>query len=134
MILVAGPPCGGKSTFVSKNAGTSDKVLDFDDLVEQICGDRHSREPDVVSEAMTRWKAELPTADWVIHNAPRRRQRGRYRSQYGAQVIVVTASKGVCLERARNERPEAWIGWVHDWFAQWEPSRTGEWIVDTTPK
>lgn len=134
MILVAGPPCGGKSTYVREHAGPGESVLDFDDLVEEIAGVRYSRDPEVTDLALEEWCRRLPVSDWVVWTAPRRAQRGRLRGQFGAVVTVVTASEAECLRRATAERPESWQQLVRDWFAAFEPSQTGELLVDTTPR
>lgn len=133
MILVAGPPCGGKSTCVAQHATPADVVLDFDDIIERITGDRHSRDATAIAQARTEWSARLPTADWVIWTAPRRAQRGRFRSQWHATILVVTATLEECLRRAAETRPASWTPLVHQWFTEWEPSRSGaEQIIDTT--
>lgn len=134
MILVAGPPCGGKTTYVQQHARTTDVVLDFDDIVERIThGNRYTTDPNVLNQARTEWAQRIPTADWVIWTAPRRAQRGRFRTQHGATVIVVTANVSECLHRATQHRPPEWQNMIHRWFTDWEPSRTGrEQIIDTT--
>lgn len=133
MILVAGPPCGGKTTYVSQHAAPTDVVLDFDDIVEQLCGDRHTRDRQIVEQARAEWARRIPLADWVIWTAPRRAQRGRFREQHHAQVIVVKASLDECLRRAAQARPPEWQTMVRHWFSDWEPSRSGrEQIIDTT--
>lgn len=109
----------------------TDVVLDFDDLVEQLAGDRYDRTPEVLDQARAEWSTRLPAADWVIWTAPCRR--GRFRSQWNAQVIVVTASMDECLRRASVHRPHAWQAMVRRWFVEWEPSRSGsEQTIDTT--
>ena len=55
MILVAGPPCGGKSTYATEHAVPGDLVLDFDDIVERITGDRYSRDADALMRAQTEY-------------------------------------------------------------------------------
>ncbi|MEE3066584.1 MAG: AAA family ATPase [Actinomycetota bacterium] len=134
MILVGGPPCGGKSTYVQQHARPTDVILDFDDIVERITGgDRYSRDPNVLAQARTDWTLRIPLSDWVIWTAPRRAQRGRFRTQHGATVIVVTANVNQCLRRAIEHRPPAWQNMIHRWFTEWEPSRSGrEQIIDTT--
>ena len=125
--LVAGPPCGGKTTFVKVRALPHESVLDFDDIVERLTGDRYAEQaPKVLAEARRQWKAALPAADWVVWTAPRRVDRGRFRSQFNAQVYVVMAPLGVCLERAKRERPPPWEDLIRRWFADWEPSRSGQ--------
>lgn len=133
MILVAGPPCGGKTTYVNEHAADGDTVLDFDDIVEQITGDRYMRTPTVIAQARAEWTKRLPTSDWVIWTAPHRTQRGRLRTKHHAAVIVVTASLEACLRRAEAERPKSWQTAIRQWFTDWEPSRSGrEQIIDTT--
>lgn len=132
MILIAGPPCGGKSTYAGQHAAATDLVLDFDAIAERIAGQRYSRDPGVMAAARAEWHAKLPDADWVIWNAPRRAQRGRFRSQWGASVLVVTASREECLRRAADARPPSWQQLVRQWFAAWEPSQSGREQIITT--
>lgn len=124
--LVAGPPCGGKTTYVSHLARPGETVLDFDDLIEGLGGKRYLADAAMVQQANSLWKDRLFDSDWVIWTAPRRQDRGRFRSQFGTGVIVVLASEAVCLERAAAERPSRWQQLVRDWFRLWEPSRSGQ--------
>lgn len=133
MILIAGPPCGGKSTYARKHAKAGQAILDFDDIVEEISGDRYNRSPDVVAAARKEWGLRLPSSDWVIWSAPRQRDRGNFRNQFDATVLVVWATEGECLLRAAA-RPPSWQPAIRRWFMQWEPSRSGrEQLINTTP-
>ena len=130
MILVAGPPCGGKTTYVQQHALATDTILDFDDIVERLTGDRYTRTPATIAAARAEWKRCLPDADWVIYSAPRSSQRASLRKQYGANAIVVTASIDECLRRARASRPASWQELIRQWFADWQPSANDH-LVDT---
>jgi hypothetical protein len=130
-VLVAGPPCGGKTTFVADRARRGERVVDFDDIVEGLGGARYQADPAMAAAAGRIWVASLP-ADWVVWCAPRRRDRGRFREQHQAQVVVVMASLEECLRRADADRPPPWQAAIRAWFAAWEPSRSGrEFIVRT---
>lgn len=134
MILVAGPPCGGKTTFVSGLRAPTDTVLDFDDIVEELTGNRYTLDVRVIDEARAQWVDRLALhPDWVIWTAPRRSQRGRFQGQWGcAAIVVVMASMEECLRRAAVSRPASWQTSIREWFASWEPSRSGrERIVNT---
>jgi predicted kinase len=133
MILVAGPPCGGKTTYVRNRALPEDKTLDYDDIVESLGKPRYEAGPEIAKQARRIWVASLPMADWVIWTAPRRRDRGRFRAQFGAEVVVVMASLTECLERAET-RPPAWADHIHRWFAMWEPSRSGQETIIRTDR
>jgi hypothetical protein len=135
--LVAGPPCGGKTTYVRQNAGPHDAILDFDDIVEALTGDRYDRSPTVMRDARERWLRQLNDFTrvratgrlWIVWTAPRRGDRGYFRGKYakhGAMVIVVMASEAECLRRAVADRPPSWASAVREWFAVWEPSRSGQ--------
>lgn len=132
-VLVAGPPCGGKTTYARLHAPAAATVLDFDDIVETLTGDRYApRTPTVLAEARRRFHAAIPHSDWVIWTAPRRAQRGRFRTQHHARVVVVTAPLEVCLTRAAKHRPPEWQAAIHEWFRHWEPSRSGNETIVTT--
>jgi predicted kinase len=131
MILVAGPPCGGKTTYVAEHRTPGQNIVDFDDIVEMLGKPRYEAGPEIAEQARRIWVASLPMADWVIWTAPRRQDRGRFRGQFGAQVVVVMASMEECLDRAES-RPVVWQEHIRRWFAIWEPSRSGsETIIRT---
>jgi predicted kinase len=131
--LVAGPPCGGKTTFVAEHAAADQSIVDFDDIVEGLGQPRYEADPEIAEQARRIWVASVPQADWVIWTAPRRRERGRFRSQYQAQVIVVMASMAECLKRA-EDRPPIWREHIRAWFAAWEPSRSGSELIVRTDR
>lgn len=126
MILVAGPSCGGKTTFVRQRARKGDAVLDFGDLLEELGDFRYAASAETKEKARLLWRERLPFADWVIWSAARRSDRGRFRSQYDARVYVVLAPLPVLLERAARERPAGWDRVVLDWWAEYEPSSSGQ--------
>jgi predicted kinase len=132
MILVAGPPCGGKTHYVAEHRSPNENVLDFDDIVEDLGKPRYEAGPDIIRQARVIWTASLPRADWVIWTAPTRQERGRFRSQFGARVIVVMASMQVCLERAETERPSTWQKHIREWFSAWAPSTSGMEVIVRT--
>lgn len=123
MILVTGPPCAGKTTWVRSQALPTQTVVDFDDICEEIGAVRYQATPRQLALARTLWLERLPTADFVIWANPTRQQRALLRSQ-GANVVRVMAPMDVCLGRAANQRPEAWQGAIRRWFATYEPSRS----------
>jgi predicted kinase len=130
VILVAGPPCGGKTTYVRNHAKAEDVQIDFDSLVEEEGTGRYDQAPDVLRRARQRWRDALDAVTpeqtaWVIWSAPRRMDRGRFRAQYGAEVVVVMAPEALCMERAKAERPPIWQRYVRSWFREWAPSSTG---------
>lgn len=130
-LLVAGPPCGGKTTY-ARHIAPDLRVWDYDDLLEEEAGERYALDPQAQARARQRFNAGIPQADVVVWTAPRRMDRGRFRSQYQAKVVVVMAPMAVCLERARAERPPIWQGLIVDWFRLWEPSRSGRELVVRT--
>lgn len=131
-VLVAGPPCGGKSSYVRSHAEPGERVLDFDDIVEELTGARYGeRSEETVAAARRIWMERLPRSDWVVWLAPRRSQRARFRREFGAQLVVVTAPMSVCLERAEAERPASWLPVVRRWFRDFEPWPGRELVVLT---
>lgn len=131
LTLVAGPPCGGKSTYVRTHAAVSDLIVDYDALAIalQPAGATHQHieahkhfiweARDAILERLRLGGHGVRTA-WVIASAPKRADRDRYRNRYGAQVVMVWSPEEVCLRRSLGERPEDWFGHVRGWFASYE--------------
>ena len=139
VVLVTGPPCSGKNYYVEVHAQPEDVVVDFDAFSQEHRGIRYDRSPEAIQHGKRRWldaldgiKDRTEGTAWVIWAAPTRTQRGRFRSQYGAEVVVIRPPIDVCLERVRKERPAGFEAWVHDWYRDWEPSHSGQEVVITT--
>jgi hypothetical protein len=55
---------------------------------------------------------------WVILTAPGRADRDPFR---GGDIVALVPDKSVCVERAVRERPDAWLGYIDNWYAAYEP-------------
>jgi predicted kinase len=122
--LVAGPPCGGKSTYAREHAQPDQIICDFDEIVEELGYERYLAPPQAQAKAYELWLERADHAQWLVWTAPKRWQRGRYRGK-GGRTIVVMASEAECLARAAQERPAHWQGLIRGWFREYEPSRSG---------
>lgn len=118
IVVVTGPPCGGKSTYIKANAKSGDVIIDMDRIALALTTDdtqNHAYSQAIRFIAMEARKAAVkealyqcadrrgPTA-WIIHTDPSADERSQYRLR-NAQIIEINPGKEVCLERAK-ERPE----------------------------
>lgn len=118
IVVVTGPPCGGKSTYIQANAKSGDVIIDMDRIALALTTDdtkNHAYSQAVRYIAMEARKAAVkealyqcadrrgPTA-WIIHTDPSPDERSQYRLR-NAQIVEINPGKEVCLERAK-ERPE----------------------------
>ncbi|MEU3899750.1 hypothetical protein [Streptomyces sp. NPDC045251] len=140
VVLVAGPPCAGKSTFVRAHGGDRDLVLDFDALADAMSlvdpwvqVDAHvpliSEARDAVLERLLLGGHDVRRC-WVLATAPKRATRAHYRNRYGARVVLLMPSEETCLLRAMRDRPEPHQGWVRKWFDAYEPDAADEVLRD----
>ena len=116
LTVVTGPPCGGKTTYVDKNAAPNDIVIDMDRialaLTTKNVQEYEYTEP-VMSVAIAARKAAVKQAIivsqgqrlgcWIIHTDPNVEDRYAYRVA-GAKFVECSPGLQVCLERAK-ERP-----------------------------
>ncbi len=129
-VIVWGPPCAGKSTFIDEHAKPGDVVLDLDRLALALspAGTPHHDYPEHV-RAVAR-AARLAVIDklaavgvtaqwtaWIIDSNASRRQLAAWRAR-GASVVVLDTDMATCLERAHAERPPEVVDRVAAWFKQ----------------
>ena len=143
MIIVAGPPCSGKTTYVKERALPEDAILDWDTIYTEIAGPGPRPAPvgwDRVRQATElefrrRWDAM--TTGWVIRCAPHKQHRSIMRKQRGARSIVLAVPVAECIRRLMldDTRPDkdAWVNEIWRWWMEYEPSNSRDEMVICPP-
>lgn len=138
VLVIAGPPCSGKTTLALQLAQPGDLVLDRDVLARQLGsrrGHMHSRYITRLAEQRmrTRLARLASTVDdvtaYVVRCAPLAAQRERLAQQLGAEVQLLDPGIEECLRRARAaHRPAGTVRAIHQWYARCDadgrPART----------
>lgn len=130
VVVLAGPPGAGKSTFVAEHFRHGDLLIDVDRLFVALSGLELYEKPgglmpfvmearDAVLRRLARPSAV--SRSWVIAGAPTATERDRLARQLGAQVLVFETPAAECLRRIaadprRAERAELWAPVVTDWW------------------
>lgn len=129
--LVYGPPCGGKSTYVYRNARQGDLILDVDALareagspVKHLHADRHFREATIRFWELVDEVAGDPNAHaWIIRCAPTLWERRELAERAQATHVVLCAPplRDVLRYRSQAARDPATVRLVHEWYRRHEP-------------
>lgn len=134
VVVVWGPPCGGKSTYIRDRARSHDAVIDFDriSLALSVEGTRSHEAPRLARElayrarrAAVRGVMEVAprtaaATAWVIDSGATPQQLADWRAR-GAQVVVLDVPLEQCLARAAESRPPGTERIVRAWFARHRP-------------
>lgn len=136
--LVYGSPCSGKTSYVNEVANGDDLILDVDRIWDCICnGGRYKKEigeskrpnrvradvfavRDCLIECIKMRKGKWRNA-FIIGGYPLKTERDRLCDMLKAEPIYIESTLEDCLARAKEERPEAWIGYINDWFSVFVP-------------
>lgn len=115
IVVVTGPPCGGKSTYIKDNAKSGDIVVDMDrlalalttsdvghhgysDSVRRVA--RQARQAAVKAAVAVAQGTRSVTA-WIIHTDPSQSDRTSYRI-LNATFVECSPGLQVCLERLQS--------------------------------
>ena len=107
--IVMGPPCGGKSTYVSEHAEKGDLIIDYD-LIAKALGAPISHAADGIikqaafdarESAILRALSEPKENAWIIHTSPTEEHIKRYEA-VGAEFVELDPGRETCLERAKQ--------------------------------
>lgn len=132
--LVAGPPCSGKTTWVTERRGKHDIVIDADLIAFAIGSpDTHGHQPyvwpfvramvDAATRTARRAEHNTDIIDqaphiWIIRGAPTREERDSY-----PNVIVLAVDEKTCRRRALDAgRPAQWADLITAWWDTYRPS------------
>ncbi|WP_314148229.1 HNH endonuclease [uncultured Leifsonia sp.] len=129
VVVVIGPPAGGKTTYVLAHAKPADVVIDMDRIARALMGaepEQSHEYPDHVRHvAISARKAAIRTATrlrervtvWLIHAVPTPQELAEYVG-LGWQVITIDPGREVVEQRCRELRPEVMQLHVRRWYAE----------------
>lgn len=141
-VLVAGPPCSGKTTYVANHRQPDDLVLDFDMIARELGSPVLWLHPhpyrDQAEQVMRARLRGLPGSGphtaWVIRSAAAAKIRAiAARKIHAAACLVINPGYEICLDRARADgRPAGTEAEIRRWFAAYSPWSGDGSIADST--
>ncbi|SDK30716.1 AAA domain-containing protein [Lentzea albidocapillata subsp. violacea] len=131
VVLIAGPPCSGKTTLALQLAQADDLLVDRDAIARQLGSPRnhmHSRYVTRLAELRMRaLLARLQAGDftgtaYVVRCLPRQAQRNALARRLGAEVRLLDPGLAECLRRATVDgRPRGTTEAIRQWYARSDP-------------
>ena len=129
-VVIWGPPCSGKSTYIRDRARPDDVVIDLDRIALALApeGTEHHAYGDhirslarrarlAVLDSAAAWGMQGAGTAWIIDSNADARARARWRST-GARIVKLDVDRATCLRRAGARRPEETRRRINAWFAQ----------------
>jgi hypothetical protein len=130
--VITGPPCSGKTSYVTKHKHAGDIVIDMDDLVHAFSGERYTvtySDPVFHIAAAARTAAitaatKQPAATtWIIDTEPSSGRWHQYRLA-AATIVQLTADRDELHARATAAgRPDTY----HDLIDAWMDAHASRW-------
>lgn len=126
LIIVTGPPCAGKTTWVDAHAHDGDIIIDYDRIAQALTkpgGSTHDHGRHLKGVAYRARAAAVTealriagyTQVYVIHTDPAPDALRRYQAA-GAEVVTLDPGYDVAMARAREQRPPAVAQAVERWY------------------
>lgn len=118
IVLVTGPPCSGKTTYVHDHRSAGDIVIDFDALAVALGSpDSHDHPPELMSVTTAAWAAALAEARrhtakvWIVRVFPTPTDLA-----LASETVTLDVPAEECKRRAQEAgRPEAAVGVIDVW-------------------
>lgn len=120
-IVVFGPPCGGKSTYVKQNRQPGDLIFDYDEIAASVASTTMHNAPlwaiGVIEQMRTAFIESTKDIHagtvWVIACMPELAE--RCSKELDAEILLIAPAIEECLRRARTagrSTPEA----IREWY------------------
>jgi len=133
--LVWGAPCSGKSSFVMKNKGRNDLLIDMDLLWQAITGGSKYDKPDTLKTQVFQMRdclldsVKTRAGKWAtayyVTTEPHRAARDRICAKLGAEPIYIPCTRDEALARLAKDAERAdvqqeWAGYINKFFDDME--------------
>ena len=124
VVLVCGPPCSGKTTYVRERMQPGDLVVDYDDIARRLGSRRthghdyrfHKKVEAVIARALAALEQGKHDRAWVIRSLPNDADRQALARRIGAEVVVLDEPDEVLLARARQRgNPAPTVAAIRQW-------------------
>lgn len=131
--VISGPPCAGKSTFVTENALPGDIVIDMDLIASAMMVDAvesHDYPDEVRQIARSARKVAVKEAlrvgqvsrrnVWIVHTEPDM-EWGRIYRMHNARVTVIDPGRDECLRRLADRPSTQHVRTkrvIDDWYSR----------------
>lgn len=137
LVIVAGPPASGKSTYVASHSTPADLILDLDVIAATLSGSTvHNWDRSLWLDRALRERNRLlgdlstgpkHTAAWLIVGEPEASKREWWASKlHPTEVIVVATPERTCEQRIIADEDRAYrrreaLMAVSDWWTRYQP-------------
>ena len=127
-LLVAGPPCAGKTAFAEQfAAATGAQVVDYDSIAAEFGSTGWDHPEDIRRLVRSEYDRRVDTLDGpvvVIRSAPTSAERAHWAQRINAdQVIVLDVPADVAKYRAGVDGRPEWTGDAIDrWWSNYQPT------------
>lgn len=138
IVVLAGPPCSGKTTLAHTVAGELDVVIDYDTIAQHLGSPvqwihpepwQSDAEAELQRQATQALHHHSTGTAWVIRTAPRPQHRARLAQQWHAEVYLINPGERECVRRARADaRPTGTARSIGLWYHRYTP-----WSQDLNP-
>ncbi|WP_027930708.1 hypothetical protein [Amycolatopsis thermoflava] len=138
IVVLAGPPCSGKTTLAHTIAKREDVVLDYDHIAQALGSPVEWIHPEPYrTQAEQHMQAAIAQAyhhpahgtAWVLRTAPHPTSRQALAQRWRAQMYVLNPGKTVCEQRALDTgRPRGTRTRIGQWYHRYQP-----WLGDLDP-
>jgi hypothetical protein len=125
--IVAGPPCAGKSTYVSKNAKKGSVRFDFDLVHSAISGEPSHVHLEAVKPLVMAMRDALyveleknkKSDAWIITSTKVKSILDELVKRFDAKLVFLDVTREAAHARAdQDNRPTAWHEYIDNWFDQ----------------
>ncbi|MBT9137263.1 MAG: hypothetical protein DDT34_02351 [Firmicutes bacterium] len=122
LVLVAGPPGAGKTTYVKEHKEPHDLVWDYDAVLASVSGGAWNFEINRLMMAMRaayiKAAETYPHTCWLIASAPTRAEQ----DEISSNVVLLAVDAETCIARtAKREDGVKWTAIIRRWWEKYTP-------------